>query len=227
MLPLFYCFHNSMSCQNIFTNSILRGRWKANRIYGCIRRLFESTDRSLFCNYCCYSEPHDTVSFGIIHMLGVIVFQLGITLNKVLFYQCCRYCCCHCTILNIFFLDRGNITPTVEYRRSSHNCVCILFWFHKAIVAGNTIWDRKYQLPNIELCKRLTDVSYTLQRCRYDWILEYLWIICLYVKAFAVMTIICGLTWCYFNSGCRITWFVLLIYLYEYYRTSNYSSFKS
>lgn len=46
----------------------------------------------------------------------------------------------------------------------------------------------------------------------------------LYVKAFGIMTIICGVTWCYFNSGCRITWFVLLIYLYEYYRTSNYIS---
>jgi len=42
----------------------------------------------------------------------------------------------------------------------------------------------------------------------------------LYVKAFALMTIFCCLTWCYFNSGCRITWIVLLIYLYEYYHVS-------
>lgn len=41
----------------------------------------------------------------------------------------------------------------------------------------------------------------------------------LYIKAFGIMTIVCSLTWCYFNSGCRITWFVLLLYLFEYYRT--------
>lgn len=42
----------------------------------------------------------------------------------------------------------------------------------------------------------------------------------LYVRAFGVTTVICCLTWCYFNSGCRITWFVLLAYLYVYHHSS-------
>lgn len=42
----------------------------------------------------------------------------------------------------------------------------------------------------------------------------------LYVRAFGIMTLICSLTWCYFNSSCRISWFVLLIYLTQYYGTA-------
>lgn len=42
----------------------------------------------------------------------------------------------------------------------------------------------------------------------------------LYLKAFGIMTLICCLTWCYFNSSCRITWYVMLIYLFQYYHTA-------
>lgn len=40
----------------------------------------------------------------------------------------------------------------------------------------------------------------------------------LYLKAFGVTTIICSATISYFNVGVTIVWFVLLLYLYEYYK---------